>query len=113
MQTPSVPEKAEGLTQYIPFVQLSPVQAVTLDVLVGGGVSTVVTSATHLESTTLVLCVGGTDLFFNRVQSSGGFDQLASDFNHTLLVLILSGIAVLVYVLRSMYQRKTMATNWA
>ena len=89
-----------------------PPQATTLDQVVGGGIKHIVTSPTKLESTTLILAFGGLDVNFNRVQSSGGFDLLASDFNHPLLLLILVTLAVVVIIVRKVYKNKTLADKW-
>lgn len=112
MTEPSLPEKEEGLTQYNPFLHLVPFQAVTVDSSVNG-VESVVSKATLMESTTLVLSYGGSDLHFARTQSSGGFDLLASEFNKPLLLLILGGLSLVATVLRFAYVKKIVSTTWA
>lgn len=103
----------QGFFQYNPFLLFNPQTAVTLDQTVGSTVKAMTTSVSKLESTTLLFCYGGLDVFFNRVQSSGAFDILSSDFNHPLLVLILAGLALLVFVLKRLVRSRSMKSKWA
>lgn len=110
---PSQFEKEEGLYQYNPFVHFNPLTSVTYDNAIEGGIQKIVSSPTRLESTSLVLSFGGLDVHFNRVMPSQGFDSLASDFNHPLLLLILASLAVAVYMLKTLSYNKTLNQNWA
>jgi len=114
---PSLPEKEEGLTQYSPFVWLNPLSFVTLDESVRGseigGKTVLASSSTRLESTSLVFSAWGLDAYFNRVTPSQGFDSLASDFNYTLLVLILGALTGAVYIARGAVERKKLQSTWA
>lgn len=112
LSEPSQTEKEEGFFQYNPFVAFNPLMAVTLDEAVEGGVETIVSAPSALESTSLVLSFGSLDLHFNRVTPSQGFDLLASDFNYAGLVLILLSLGVGVALLRRMSQDKMLRSNW-
>ena len=67
-----------------------------------GGVSTIISSPSLLESSTLVLSFGGraVDVQMNRLMPSLEFDLLSSDFNYYLLLLTLAVLALGVMVLR-------------
>ncbi len=113
---PSQSEKEEGLAKYSPFLVLSPVTALTYNyALAGRGAARIVSAASNLESSSLVLSFGGgsLDLHLNRALPSQGFDLLASDFNHALLLSILSALGGAVLVLRRMHQRKHLGAVWA
>lgn len=101
--------------RYSPFVTLMPLGALTHNYTLGGGVGRIVSSPSLLESSSLVLSFGGAavDLHLNRVMPSQDFDLLSSDFNHALLVAILTALASLVLLLRNMQRRKHLSTVWA
>ena len=105
-------EKEEGLTQYNPFLQLSPLQAVTYDGVVEGGIHNILSAPTKLESTSLVLSFGKLDMHYNHVMPSQGFDLLSSDFNHGLLFTILSALALAALVLRRLAKAKQLNAAW-
>ncbi len=115
MGDPSQSEKEEGLAKYNPFLVLSPFTALTFNsTLSGQGPSRIVSAATNLESTSLVLSFGnGVDMHLNRALPSQGFDLLASDFNHALLVVILSVLALAVLMLRRAHMKKHLGALWA
>ena len=75
-------------------------------------IQTIAAAASGLESSSLVLTVG-LDIFFNRVMPSDGFDVLASDFNHPLLILTLLGLLIATVALRHMTRAKKLAQGWA
>ena len=89
--------------------------ALTHNYTLQGGAAHIVSSASKLESSCLVLSFGGgtTDIHLNRVLPSQAFDLLSSDFNYTLLVAILLALATAVLVLRNMQQKKHLGTIWA
>ena len=64
-----------------------------------------------LESASLVM-VFGLDVFFTRVSPSKGFDMLSSEFNRSLLTLILGVVLVIVLVLRRMHKNKLISAAW-
>lgn len=64
-----------------------------------------------LESASLVM-VFGLDVFFTRVSPSKGFDMLSSEFNRSLLTLILGVVLVIVLVLRKMHKNKLINAAW-
>ncbi|RZB40068.1 DUF1620 and/or PQQ 2 domain containing protein [Asbolus verrucosus] len=65
----------------------------------------------RLESTSHVL-VYGLDLFYTRVAPSKTFDVLKEDFDHRLIVLVLSGLIIACYVTKYMASRKLLRQSW-
>lgn len=112
---PSAAEKTEGLVRYSPFVALMPLSALTHNYSLPGGVGRIVSTASNLESSSLVLSFGGAtvDMHLNRVMPSQDFDLLSSDFNYSLLVAILLALATAVLFLRNLQQRKHLSAIWA
>ena len=108
---PSKPEKEEGLVMYNPLLQLGPLQVITTDFIVTDA-RHLISAATRLESTSLVFSYG-MDLHFTRVQTSGLFDVLATDFNRPLLLTIVLALAAAVIILRNMYNKKLLTVAWA
>ncbi len=111
-------EKEEGLQKYNPFLFLSPYTALTFDYALNEGArgpGHIMSAAAGLESSCQVVSFGGdgVDLQVNRAMPSQGFDMLASDFNHALLVAILGALGAAVLVLRRMHQRKQIGAIWA
>lgn len=101
--------------KYTPFLILNPLNAVTHNYSLPGGAACILSAASKLESSSLVLSFGGdtVDMQLNRVMPSQDFDLLASDFNHPLLVAILLALAVAVLFLRSLKHKKHLNTVWA
>ena len=64
-----------------------------------------------LESTSLVLAVG-LDLFASQVAPSKPFDVLKSDFNYTLLIVIIGAVAVATVVLSQLVKIKELGAAW-
>lgn len=110
---PSPAEREEGLGLFQPFAQLIPLQAVTHNYALGSEPRGILSSPSRLESSSLVLVYGRPDLHFNRVIPSGGFDLLASDFNHSLLSVLLLLLGFLVHGLRMLASRKALRQAWA
>lgn len=65
----------------------------------------------RLESTSHVL-IHGLDLFYTRVAPSKTFDVLKEDFDHTLIVLVLSGLIIASYVTKKLASRKALRQAW-
>lgn len=65
----------------------------------------------RLESTSHVL-VHGLDLFYTRVAPSKTFDVLKEDFDHKLIVLVLSGLIIATYVTKKLASRKALRQAW-
>ena len=96
--------------RYSPYVILNPLSALTHNYSVGweggeGGLDQILTSPVRLESSALVFSFssrgdGLAGCHLAAVMPSQGFDQLAPDFNHGLLVLILVGLAAVVVAMR-------------
>lgn len=73
----------------------------------------VVSAAARLESKSLVVGFGpGSNLFIKTITPSQGFDTLADDFNYTLLIALVGGLAVLVYILHIISAKVTLQRLW-
>lgn len=110
-------EKEEGLLKYNPFVALSPQSAVTLNYAMHTGATKLLSAPSRIESTCVVFayasdCASLDYQFNSRVAPSQGFDRLADDFNHPLLLLILLALAATVLWLRGMHLRKELNASW-
>lgn len=104
-------ELEEGLVPYTPFLPVKPKSVITYTKTILG-LERIFATSTKLESTTLVFATG-IDVHSARYTPSGGFDLLADDFNHALLLLLLLGLGTAALVLRAMANRKSLALNWA
>lgn len=74
-------------------------------------IDSIVTAATLLESTSLVLC-SGLDMFFSPVTPSRPFDTLNEDFNLPFLMATISAVAIGIFIARSLSRSKALAINW-
>jgi hypothetical protein len=116
LSDPSPTEKQEGLMKYSPFLILdAQTSAITHNYSLSSGPSTIVSAPSSLESTSLVFSFGGSciDFHLSRVLPSRGFDILPSNFNHSLLLLILVALVVAVLVLRRVNANKRLSQLWA
>jgi len=112
-QAPTPEEQQEGLFQYQPELPVVPTHVLSYYRGAGErGANLFYVAPSLLESTCTVIAVG-LDIFKGRASPSGAFDLLAEDFNYMLLVLLITTLAVCVYVLRKMERRKSLETAWA
>ncbi|CAK7228254.1 hypothetical protein SBRCBS47491_006844 [Sporothrix bragantina] len=104
-------EIEEGLVPYAPQLEVDPRLVVTheRDVL---GVEAIVTAATHVESTSLVLAFGRVDVFGTRVAPSLQFDLLDRGFGKLSMLATVAALAVGVFVLRPMVAKKQINLRW-
>lgn len=65
----------------------------------------------RLESTSHVL-VHGLDIFYTRVAPSKTFDLLKEDFDHLMIILVLSGLIVASYVTKYLASKKALRQLW-
>eukprot|EP00981_Chlorochromonas_danica_P005417 scaffold1091_cov164-Ochromonas_danica.AAC.40 len=116
LSEPTAAEKEEGLLRYSPYLLLNPVQSLTGPLgMEGTGSLHALTTPSVLESTCTVVLFslfGSRGIRVLTHVPSGGFDTLATDFNASLLVLLLSGLAVAVLVLRNLYLKNTLRKLW-
>lgn len=104
-------EKEEGLYQYTPLVPLISMNSPSYNLTISG-VKHVISTATALESQSLVLAFGGPDIFFSRMSPSKGFDLLPESFNRVLLSVVVVGLAVVVCVVNGMSKKKVVKQGW-
>lgn len=97
---PSSNEIEEGLFKYNPFLEFDGRWYLTHTREVAG-ISTVLSSPTLLESTSLVFAFGG-DIFATRATPSQAFDVLGKSFSKLQLLLTVVALAVGVAILRPM-----------
>ncbi|KAI1379985.1 DUF1620-domain-containing protein [Hypoxylon crocopeplum] len=107
---PTPAELEEGLSKYIPAIELDPRLQIThqREVL---GVREIITTPAALESTSLVLAYG-VDVFGTRVAPSLAFDVLGKGFNKLALVGTVAALVLGVGVLRPMIRKKQIDARW-
>lgn len=76
-------------------------------------VSSIVSAAANLESQSLVLTFGGSDIFFTRIAPSRGFDSLPQDFNGLLLFVLVVGLLVLMAEVKRRSNNKMLKISWS
>lgn len=84
---------------------------IKLFVLKISGIQKIVSSSSHLESTSLV-CAYGQDIFFTQRTPSKAFDVLSEDFSRGGLVATIVGLVIGIIVSRSMVARKKIKDSW-
>jgi hypothetical protein len=109
--TPTAIQQMEGLMQYNAHLPLIPTTIVSYNISIAN-VHSICTSPSGLESTSLVLAYG-LDLFYVRVAPAKSFDLLAADFDHALLILLISGLAIATVVAQQLVARKVLMSRWA
>ncbi|KAK2756541.1 hypothetical protein FQN54_005434 [Arachnomyces sp. PD_36] len=104
-------EAEEGLFRYNPVLDFDPRWYLThaREVL---GIKAILSSATLLESSSLVFAYGGVDVFGTRVAPSGTFDILGKEFSKVQLVATVLALGVGVSVLAPMVRRKQVDARW-
>ncbi|OTA56850.1 DUF1620-domain-containing protein [Hypoxylon sp. EC38] len=107
---PTPAELEEGLSKYVPAIELNPQMQIThqRDVL---GVREIITAPALLESTSLVFAYG-IDVFGTRVAPSLAFDVLGKGFNKMALVGTVVALVLGVGVLRPMVRKKQIDARW-
>ncbi|KAL1903442.1 hypothetical protein Sste5346_000068 [Sporothrix stenoceras] len=110
-RNPTPQEAEEGLIPYAPQLEIDPRLVVTheRDVL---GIQHIVTAATHVESTSVVLAFGRVDVFGTRVAPSLAFDLLDKGFGKLSMLATVAALAVGVFVLRPMVSKKQIDLRW-
>lgn len=94
---------------------LNPLSTTTLNYALQHGATRLLSSSSRVESTSVVLAFGDDTLDLqcnSHVTPSQGFDRLAADFNHPLLLTILGGLGLAVLWLRSMHLKKELHSHW-
>ncbi|KAI0468829.1 hypothetical protein F4859DRAFT_489047 [Xylaria cf. heliscus] len=107
---PQAAELEEGLSRYVPAIELDPRMTVThaRDVL---GVRGVIAAPAILESTSLVFAFG-VDLFGSRIAPSAAFDLLGKGFGKGTLVATVAALFVGVLGLGPMVRKKQINMRW-
>jgi len=104
-------DRDEGILPYEPQIRLQPAQTVNYYRTVGD-VAAFHVGVSGIESTCVVFAIGSHDLFWTRIQASGPFDVLKDDFNHAMILLILSGFAGITYACKRIAQLKMLKRLW-
>jgi len=76
-------------------------------------VSLLISTAANLESQTLVLALGGPDIFFTRFAPSKGFDSLPDSFNKLAIVMVVIGLYMVLRTLKKMTDNKFVKLFWS
>jgi len=109
---PKKSEKMEGLLQYVPLLPLSPMQVQSYSNTVQDA-SLIVSAAANLESQTLVMALGGPDIFFSRFAPSKGFDSLPDSFNKVAIIIVVIGLFAVLATLKRLGEAKFVKLFWA
>lgn len=104
-------DKDEGLVVYKGHIDFVPVDTLSYGLEIAG-VREIVSSASALESTSLVFCFG-LDLFFARRAPSKEFDLLSPDFSRVGLMSTMFALGVAIVVSRRMVEAKKIRDAWA
>jgi hypothetical protein len=107
---PTPIQQMEGLMQYHAHLPLIPTSVVSYNISIAN-VHSICASPSALESTSLVLAYG-LDLFYVRVAPAKSFDLLAADFDHALLILLISGLFLATVVVSQLVKRKVLMQRW-
>ncbi|KAI8627881.1 DUF1620-domain-containing protein [Xylariaceae sp. FL1651] len=107
---PTPAELEEGLSRYVPAIELDPRMTVThsRDVV---GVKEIITTPAILESTCLVFAYG-IDIFGTRVAPSQAFDLLDKGFNKVALLGTVLALFAGVLVMGPMVRKKQINMRW-
>lgn len=108
---PTKADQEEMLYPYDPLLPLSPRQVISHHYDVAG-VRHLASSASLLESTSLLFAYG-LDLFLTRgLNPSGTFDILTDNFNKAQLLLTLGGLSVGIFLAQPAVRRKQLKAKW-
>ncbi|KAK5635754.1 hypothetical protein RRF57_011466 [Xylaria bambusicola] len=107
---PTPAELEEGLSRYVPAIELDPRMTVshTRDVL---GVREIIAAPAILESTCLVFAYG-VDVFGSRIAPSQAFDILGKGFNKVTLLGTVAALFLGVLGLGPMVRKKQINMRW-
>ncbi|KAI1272702.1 hypothetical protein F5Y07DRAFT_391856 [Xylaria sp. FL0933] len=107
---PTPAELEEGLSRYVPAIELDPRMTVShaRDVL---GVRHIIAAPAILESTCLVFAYG-VDVFGSRVTPSQAFDILGKGFNKVTLLATVAALFLGVFGLGPMVRKKQINMRW-
>jgi hypothetical protein len=75
--------------------------------------SIIISTAANLESQTLVLALGGPDVFFTRFAPSKSFDSLPDSFNKLAIVMVVFGLYMVLRTLKKMTNNKFIKLFWS
>lgn len=75
--------------------------------------SFIISTAANLESQSLVLALGGPDIFFSRFAPSKGFDSLPDSFNKVAIILLVIGLFMVLNTLKRLSENKFMNLFWS
>ncbi|RMZ78636.1 hypothetical protein DV738_g3805, partial [Chaetothyriales sp. CBS 135597] len=107
---PTRDEQEEGITKYVPILEIDPRWYLTHSREVTG-IQKILATPSLLESTSLIFAFGH-DVFSTQIAPSGAFDILGKGFNRIQLLLTVVALFVGVLVLRPMTRSKTVQGRW-
>jgi len=100
----------EGVPQYFTMLNINPKLFINYHNIVEKPKG-IVTTPTHLESTSLVLCYG-LDLFFTRVTGGKSYDRLELIFNEEWIIVGIFLIFIITNIVNAISKRKQIKTPW-
>ncbi|KAJ3067945.1 DUF1620 super [Podochytrium sp. JEL0797] len=107
---PTSDDKEEQLFPYHPVVNFNPTDMAS-HVLEVAGITTIVSTSTNLESTSIVAAYG-LDLFVTRRAPSKTFDLLSEDFGYVSLVVTLVALGAGIWVAKYYAENKRVYDQW-
>ncbi|CAH1996992.1 unnamed protein product [Acanthoscelides obtectus] len=105
---PCSPE--ESCIPYMPEIPL-PSEAVINYNQTIGRIDGIEVAPARLESTSHIL-VHGIDLFYTKVAPSKTFDMLKEDFDHMMIILVLTGLVISSYLTKYLASKKALKQMW-
>ena len=109
--TPTAEHREEGLIPYMPELPIATDNIVNYN-RTALGVRHLRSWASGLESTALMIAVGGVDVFYTRLTPSGTFDILKDDFDHWLIVAVLVALVASSFVTKRMARVRDLNQAW-
>ncbi|KAH1004284.1 hypothetical protein HUJ04_004063 [Dendroctonus ponderosae] len=100
----------ESCIPYMPEVPLHPEAIINYNQSLGR-IRGIEVAPARLESTSHIL-VHGLDIFYTRVAPSKTFDVLKEDFDHRLIVLVLTGLIIASFGTMHLAARKALKQAW-
>ncbi|XP_030753739.1 ER membrane protein complex subunit 1 [Sitophilus oryzae] len=100
----------ESCIPYMPEIPMHPEAIINYNQTLGR-IRGIEVAPARLESTSHIL-VHGLDIFYTRVAPSKTFDVLKEDFDHKLIVLVLSALIIATFVTKKLAARKALKQAW-
>ncbi len=101
-----------NISRYGPLIPLAPVTVASYSNHVEDA-SYIISTSANLESQTLVLALGGPDVFFSRFAPSKGFDSLPESFNKLLIVMVILALFMVLRTAKNVGDSRSLKLFWS